>query len=165
MSTADEVILAVLVISAGLGFVRGFIREILALAGWIAGLVLAVLYGAEAGAMLASAVPWSPVRTALGGIAIVAGCVVVAAVLGAIARRLMSAARLSAADRGLGAAFGLLRGLLIVVLGVVLGRTLGLAQHPGWRGSVLIPYAESAVRAANSYLPAMPARAARPASP
>jgi membrane protein required for colicin V production len=171
VNSADLVILAVLLVSALLGFVRGFVREILALAGWIAGFVLAVLHGQELGARFATAVPWSPVRTALGSIAVVAACVVAAAVLGAIARRLMAAARLSAADRGLGAGFGLLRGLLIVLLGVALGRTLGLAQHPSWRSSVLLPYAEAAVRSADPLLsarlafPSLPERVARRSPP
>jgi membrane protein required for colicin V production len=164
LNPADAIILGVLGASGLLGLLRGFVREILALAGWIAGLVLAALYGAELGAWAAAAVPWSPVRTALGAVAIVVGCVLVCSLLGAIARRLMAAAKLSSADRGLGGFFGLVRGIVVVLLAVALGRTLGLAQHPLWRASALLPYAEAALRWADPLLPslAVPGRSRAP---
>jgi len=142
----DLFILAVLAVSFLLGIFRGFVREVLSLIGWIAGIVAALVFADDVGAFLLGRLPWPPVRTALAAIAIVAACVFAAGLLGWAARRVLEAAKLSAADRALGGAFGLLRGGLFVAAGVALGTMLGLARHPAWRGSALLPPAEAAVR-------------------
>src|SRR3546814_13177120 len=63
---------------------------------------------------------------------------------------------LTPADHGLGAIFGLARGLLIVLVLVALGGYTPLPQEPWWEGAMLSHPATEAVRHIQLWLP--PAR-------
>jgi membrane protein required for colicin V production len=163
MNWVDWAIVVVLAGSVLFGVFRGLVREVLALAGWIAGIWLALRFAADVGARIPLDLP-AAFKVALAGAAIVVGVVIAAALAAWLIGKLLAAVRLSGLDRMLGALFGLLRGALIV-LGVVLfaGRTT-LAQQSPWRESMLLPHFEAAVRFAAPLLPSLPAQAmTRPA--
>ena len=163
MNWIDWAIVGLLAASVLFGVLRGLVREVLALAGWIAGILLALRFAGPLGAGIPLDLP-AAVKAALAGAAILIGVVIAAALASWLIGKLLAAVKLSGLDRMLGALFGLLRGALIV-LGVVLfaGRTT-LAQQPPWRESKLLPHFEAAVRFAAPLLPSLPAQAiTRPA--
>lgn len=133
-------------LSVALGLWRGFVREVLSLAGWIVGLWLALLHAEQLGERIPLELPWPAARTALAALLIVIGCLVVAALAAMAVKRLLSAVKLSGTDRMLGALFGAVRAaLLLAVLAYLAGRTT-LIQQPAWKQSVLRPHLEAAVR-------------------
>jgi len=69
-----------------------------------------------------------------------------AALIGWIVQKLLAVAKLSASDRMLGATFGLLRALLLLLVGVYFLRGTPVVQELWWRESVLLPPLEAAVR-------------------
>lgn len=153
MTPVDWVIVAVTALSVLLGLLRGFVREVMALAGWIAGVVLALRYASDLGRALPFDLPWEPARTALAAVLIVLGCVVAAAIVAWIVGKFVSAVKLTGTDRLLGALFGLLRALLLMLLLVLFAGRTALAQHPLWRDSILLSELEAAVRFAAPLLP------------
>jgi membrane protein required for colicin V production len=153
MNAFDWTLIIVVAVSALFGLVRGFVRELVALAGWIAGILLAVRYSTAVGTVLPFVAKWPALATSLAALLIVAGCVFAAALIGWAIHRLLTLAKLSASDRVLGAFFGVLRGVLIAFAAVFfLGRT-PLAQQDWWRGAIMLPYIEAAVRFATPFLP------------
>jgi len=76
----------------------------------------------------------------------------------AVARLVLSmilkAAGLAMVDRLLGAGFGILRGVLIVLVGVLLAGMTALPKSQWWRNAWLAPPLETAVIAAKPWLPA-----------
>jgi membrane protein required for colicin V production len=132
---------------------RGFVREAIALAGWIAAVVLGVQFAEPLGLLLPFSIPWPVVRTLVGGTLIVVACVFVAALAGWLVRRLLVAARLGAADRVLGGVFGLLRAAAVLVLVVLFGGATPLAQQPAWRGSRVLAFTEAGVLGLSPWLP------------
>ncbi|MCU0950857.1 MAG: CvpA family protein [Burkholderiaceae bacterium] len=161
MTTLDWIIVAGVSLSVLLGLWRGFVREVLSLVGWIAGLWLALLYAGDLGARLPFDLPWPAARTALAALAIVLACVILAALVAWAIGKFLSAVKLSGTDRMLGALFGLLRAALVVLLAVLfIGRT-ELVQHPVWRESLLLPHLQAAVRFAAPLLSPEPAPASR----
>jgi membrane protein required for colicin V production len=129
----DGVVAVVVVVSAILAFSRGFLRETLAIAGWIGAAVVAYIFAPNV-APLVSEVPY--LGDFLGGsceLQIVAGFAVVFAValiVFAIFTPLFSSAvrrsSLNGVDQGLGFLFGVVRGLLLVALAfVVYERAMG----------------------------------------
>jgi membrane protein required for colicin V production len=149
----DLVIVAAVALSALLGLWRGLVRELIALAGWIAAVVLAIHYAAAVGALLPFQTPWPALKTLLGGAIVVVACVFLAAIFGWIARLLLRATRLSAADRALGGVFGVVRGALIVLVAVLFAGATPLVRQPSWDESLLLPWAERGVQAAAPWLP------------
>lgn len=145
MNPLDWTLLAVLGASILLGLIRGFMREMISLAGWIAGIWLAFRFAAAISASLPIAEEWPLARTAVVAVLIVVGCVFAAALAGWFIRELIKAAKLSAADRTLGGLFGLARGLLIIGLAVFLVRDTALYREPLWRESMVLPPIEAAL--------------------
>lgn len=142
----DWSIAAIAGFSIALGLWRGFLREVLSLVGWVAGLWLAVLHAVPLGERFPFDLPWPAARTALAALLIVIGCLVAAALIATLLRRLLSAVSLSGTDRLLGALFGAARAaLLLLVLVFLAGRT-SMVQQAGWKQSVLLPHVEAAVR-------------------
>lgn len=153
MNPIDWVIVAVVALSVLLGVLRGFVREVMSLAGWVVGIWLAITQATALGRLLPMDLPWPGARTALAALAIVLGCVVAAAIIAWIIGKFLSAVKLSGTDRFIGALFGLLRAMLVVVLAVFFAGRTALAQQPLWRDSILLPHVEAAVRLAAPLLP------------
>jgi membrane protein required for colicin V production len=114
INVVDIAILAVLLLSALLAFVRGCVHEVLSVAAWV-GAALATLYGFE------HAQPYARDLIAIDLLAdIAAGVVifVVTLILLSIVTRIFSGrvrdSSLGALDRSLGLVFGLARGALII---------------------------------------------------
>lgn len=158
MTTADWVLVGLLALSVLLGVFRGFVREAVALAGWIAAIVLALRYSSDLGAALPIDIAWPAVRTGLGAVLIVVATVFVAALLGWALKKLLAASNLTAADRVLGGLFGVVRALLVVFVFAYFTSGTAVSRQPWWRDSALLPPIESALRFAAPHLPASFAR-------
>ena len=151
MTTVDWIIAAVVLVSVLVGVLRGMTREIVSLAGWVLGLVLAYFYAEPMAGML----PLEPpvLGIAVAAILILAGVLVLAALLGALLRALLAAARLSALDRLLGAAFGFARAALVLGLVVLLASATPMPTAGWWKASLLLPWVEAGVAFASPLLP------------
>lgn len=122
----DAGVAVVIVFSAILAYSRGFVREALAIAGWIAAAVLAY-YFAPVAEPLIDEIP--VVRDFLDNcpaatIAAFAGVFAVSLVVFALFTPLFSAivqrSALNALDQGMGFLFGALRGILLVVIALII---------------------------------------------
>lgn len=161
MNPLDWALLVVIGASILLGLLRGFMREMISLAGWIAGIWLAFRFAAAISAVLPFAEDWPLLRTAVVAVLIVVVCVFVAALVGWLVRELIRAAKLSAADRTLGGVFGLARGMLIVGLAIFLVRDTELYRDPLWRDSLVLPKIEAALAFALRQVPETAVRGPR----
>ncbi len=115
LTALDWVMLAVMAVSLVAGLVRGFVFESLSLAGW----VVAWFSAQWAAPLLAPKLPIGEAGTALNHGAAFAlaflGALIAWALLARLVRMLIHATPLSVIDRLLGAGFGLLRGLVILL--------------------------------------------------
>jgi membrane protein required for colicin V production len=161
MSEVDWVIAAVVGVSVLLGVIRGFTRELISLAGWIAGCVLAFLYAKPLGAALPFDLPLEGMKTALAAVLILLGCLIVAALAGALMRALLAAVKLSFADRVLGGVFGWLRAMLVIGILVLLAGATEAPKQDWWKESGLLPWVQACVRFASPMLPESLARLAK----
>ena len=135
LAWVDIGLLAFLLLSVGVGLLRGVVFELLSLAGWFAA-YFAAQYGT----------PWAMPHIPLGspgsalnhGVAFAAVFLVALIVWGLAARLVRSLIRatpLSPVDRFFGAGFGLLRGLVVLlVLTAAIGIT-PLARSAPWQQS------------------------------
>jgi len=131
----DLAMLGVLLLSLGLGLWRGFVLEVLALIGWVVAYFAAQWLAPQWAPRLPFGEPGSSLNYgasfALAFIAVLIGWGLASRVL----RLLVNATPLRGADRVLGAAFGLVRGvLLLMVLATVVALTPAAAS-PEWHRS------------------------------
>lgn len=147
-----------------LGAARGITSELLALGAWVAAFFAARAWGHLAATALAG---WLPgvrelaVRQAIGFVAVFLATLLLFAALRFAVSRLLRAVGLGFADRLLGAVFGVLRGLLVVLLGVVVCGMSTLPMKSWWREALLAPPLETVVIAAKPWLPRPLAQAIR----
>jgi membrane protein required for colicin V production len=151
LPTVDWIIAAVFLVSVLVGLVRGVMREIVSLAGWVLGVVLAFFLAGPVGAMLP--IESQVVQTALGAVLILAGVLVLAALLGALLRALMAAVKLSTLDRLLGGVFGFARAALVSGVAVMLASGTQVPDSEWWKQSMLLPWLQAGVALATPLLP------------
>ena len=142
MNWADYGILAIIVLSALIGLLRGFMREIFGLGTWVFAIILSVAFGREAMDLLQPHIATPLFRTgaAYGGL-FLAGLLIGGIVTAVIVAQIRGS-RFSSADRTLGGGLGLIRGVLLVGLVVLLARTNGLNQKHWWQQSMLVAPSE-----------------------
>jgi membrane protein required for colicin V production len=149
----DWSMLAVLALSVLVGVWRGFVFELMSLAGW-----LVAWFGAQWAAP--QLLPWlpvaaadSPLRLAAAFLLCFVGLLLGWALLARLLRMLLHATPLSLPDRLLGAGFGALRGLvLLLALASVIALTPA-AQSTGWRLSQGARWLELGLQALKPLLP------------
>ncbi|MDP9171900.1 MAG: CvpA family protein [Acidobacteriota bacterium] len=115
MNWLDIALLVILAISTLMSFRKGFSREIIGLAASLFALVLGMWFYGLAGSFVAPYVSSPRVANLLGFFILVVGVLVTGSIAGAIVSRFIRTIGLSFFDRLLGAAFGLLRGLLVAI--------------------------------------------------
>ncbi|ANY62152.1 CvpA family protein [Comamonas aquatica] len=152
MAVLDGVLLGILLVSMLLGAWRGLVFELFSLVGWVAGFFIARLFAPDVAAWLPLESWDGTVRYGVGFVLTFVVAVFAWGLLSALAKKLIEVAGLRPVDRTLGAVFGLLRAVvLILVLAVVVVST-SLRTQDWWTQSVAAPWLGDAVA---SILPAL----------
>lgn len=150
----DYGVLFVLVASGLIGLLRGLVREVLALIGWVVAFWVAYRYVGVAAQWMPEALPGGELaRTAAGFLVLFLGTVIGAALVGAVIGQLLETTGLKPADRGLGFVFGLARGALVVMFLVTVAGFTKLPEEPFWRDAVSRPYVIAAMESLRTWLP------------
>jgi membrane protein required for colicin V production len=152
MTGFDYAVLAVLGLSLIIGVLRGLLRELVTLAGWIAAFLLATTFsGSLSRYMPESLGPVLGQLLAFG--AIFVAVLILAGLTGLVMALVARSAGLGVTDRLLGGAFGVARGLLIVLAAVLVAGLTPLPREPFWRDAVLSGPFETAIVALRPFLP------------
>lgn len=138
----DYAILGLIGLSALFSIVRGFVREALSLAGWVAAFWIAVAFGDDVAARLAGQISVPSVRLGLAFVILFVATLLVTAVIIWLVGLLVEKTGLSGTDRMLGVLFGIGRGVIIVGILVLLAGYTPLPRDPWWKESVLLPHFE-----------------------
>lgn len=135
MTTTDWLLLTVLLASLVLGAWRGFVYEVMSVLGWVMAFFVAHWAAPGVAARLSMGTEAESVRYVVAFVLVFVAAVFAAGLLAWLVKKLVEAVGLRPADRALGAAFGLLRGMvLLLAVTVVVGMT-PLAAKPWWRES------------------------------
>ena len=152
MTWFDYAVIAILGLSMLLAAYRGVVREITALAGWAAALILSTLFAQELAQLLPASLSHL-LRVIIAYVVIFLGALLLSGLIGMVLAKLFHAAGLGFTDRAVGALFGLLRGAVIVFVGVMFAGLTELPKEPFWREAALSGPVETAVLAAKPALP------------
>ena len=158
MTLFDYVVLFVVASSVLIGLLRGLIKELISLVGWIAALVVANAYAAALADLLPASVPGQALRLIVAFIALFIGVRLLIMLAAMLLDSLIAATGLTLADRGLGAVFGLARGVVLVLAGVLICGMTEIPQQEFWKNAMLSPMAVSTAR---EILPLLPDKVAQ----
>ncbi len=131
----DWIFLIVLLLSLLLGAWRGLVYEVLSLVNWVAAFFLAQWFAADVAQHLPMSGVGEGVRYAAGFAVVFVLAVLAGGLVAALVKKLFAAVGLQPVDRTLGAAFGLVRGVLMVLAATVVITMTPLKSAPWWQAS------------------------------
>ena len=125
----------VLFFSLLLGAWRGLVYEVLSVLGWAASFYVAQWYAPQVATLLPLQSASEPVRYAAAFALVFIAAVFAAGLLASLLKRLVEAIGLRPVDRTLGAAFGLLRGVILLLAATVVMNMTALQSSAWWQES------------------------------
>lgn len=153
MSAADLLLLAVIVASMLLGYLRGFIGAVVSTFAWLLAGGAAFGVGAWIATTLANTTEPGTGHLLAGYALSFLGVLIFVDSVGRVVRKRMPSTRMSGMNRALGVGVGLARGGWIAcMLLLVLGLT-PLPQDPGWQQSQIVPLLLPGAQAMTGWLP------------
>lgn len=135
MAALDWIFVAVLLASMLLGAWRGLVYEVMSLVGWVVAFFVAQWLAGDVAALLPMGEPESSLRYAAGFALVFIGAVFAWGFLAWLAKKLVESIGLRPVDRTLGAAFGVLRGLVLLLAVAVVARLTPLHEAAWWQES------------------------------
>lgn len=149
----DWLLLAALLLSIGLGVWRGLVFELLSLLGWVVAYVAAQQLAPQLAPQLPIGDVDAGVRQAAAFALVFVGALIVWLLTAQIVRLLIEATPLTLIDRTLGAGFGLLRGLLVLLVAVtVVALTPARTAEP-WAASLGVQWLTALLQGLKPVLP------------
>ena len=140
MTPVDYILAATVLLSVLFGVVRGFLRESVALLGWLVGLWLAWRYYHLLLPYLGGSLADTELQAWVARALVLLATVIASWLLGAMLSYLVQRSGLTlGVDRLLGGLFGLVRGAVIVGFAVMLGEAAHLDTEPWWQKSKAMP--------------------------
>lgn len=135
MNWIDWALLAVLLLSVLLGIWRGLVYEVLSVAGWVIAFFAAQAYAGTVAEWLPMAQFAPALRSAAGFALVFIATAFACGIVAWLIKRMVASVGLRPVDRVLGGAFGVARGLLILLgLTVVVSMT-PLHAEAAWKAS------------------------------
>lgn len=149
----DWVCLAVVLVSMLVGAWRGLVVEVLSVVSWLAAFVLAQWFAPDMAALLPMAGAAESVRYAAGFVVVFVATLFAGALVGFLVSKLMSAVGLGAINRMLGALFGVLRAIVLILAATVVVGMTPFKASDTWQASAGARWATAALEILKPVLP------------
>jgi membrane protein required for colicin V production len=153
MPWLDAVMLGLLLLSTLVGVVRGLVSEIMSLLGWFVAFVAARMFAAEVAPHIPVGEPGSALNLGASFAAVFIATLIFWAICSWMVRMLMRASPLSGADRLLGALFGLVRGIVLLLAVAIVVNLTPLSKSASWHDSAGAHWLDSALAGLRPWLP------------
>ena len=148
----DYILVAIIVVSVLTAMMKGFVQELISLASVVIGLVVAAVGYSRVAACFEDMTKSHEIALGVAFLALFVGTLLVGAIVGALARKLIKTAGIQGFDRLLGGLFGLVRGVLVDA--ILLMALVAFAIKPDVvRRSVLVPYVTTGTRLIAAVMP------------
>ena len=141
MNWVDWTIIVILGLSTLWSLRRGFVKEALSLAGWIAAFFVSISFSAQFSAQLTDYIAADSLRYAIAYVLLFTAILVLSTVLSSMLEQVVRVTGLGNADRALGTIFGFARGFIVVLLFmVVIQAAVPEDQWGPLRDSEILPH-------------------------
>lgn len=139
MVTLDYLILAIVLLSAVVGLVQGFLKEVCSLVTWVLAIWLAWHYGAALAPQLGGTLRQAPYGIWVARAIIFIVVLVIGGIVGWTVNHFVRMSLFSGLDRMLGFLLGILRGVVIVGFAIILMQSARMHEEGWWQRSKLMP--------------------------
>ena len=153
MAALDWILIGVLVASMLMGAWRGLVFEVLSLLGWVVSFFVAQWFAHDVAAMLPMGDASDSLRYAAGFLAVFVASVFACGFITWLAKKLVESIGLRPVDRTLGAAFGVLRGLVLLLAVAVVAGLTPMHEALWWQESRGAPLLADMLRELKPALP------------
>lgn len=154
MTVFDYVILTIIVVSVGLGWWRGFVYELLSLSGWLAAYFVARLFAPGLSVYVPDVLGSGDAKTVVAYALLFVATLIASGILAWSLSKLVKFVGLGWMDGSMGAVFGILRGVLLVLILVSLAGLTDLPQQAFWRDAWSSKALVNAALYSKDFLPA-----------
>ena len=153
MSTVDWILLAVLGFSMLLGAWRGLVYEVLSVLGWAVSFYAAQYFAPQVASWLPLQSSSETLRYAAAFVLVFVASLFAAGMLAFVGKKLISAIGLRPVDRTMGAAFGLVRGMILLLAAAVVMDMTALKNSAWWQESKGAPLLTATLKGLKPALP------------
>ncbi|MGQ0443213.1 MAG: CvpA family protein [Methylophilaceae bacterium] len=153
MTSFDYIVLMIIGFSIIVSMMRGGVRELLALAGWVAAFYVAKTYTSQLVPLLPPDIPTESLKVLAAFVILLLAILLIASLLAIALSSLIKKIGLNWLNRFIGALFGFARGLLIVCLLVFLAGLTHFPKDPRWTNAMFSSPLEALVKIALPHLP------------
>lgn len=154
MPTLDWIFLGVLAFSMALGAWRGLVYEVLSVLSWLAAFVLAQWFATDVAAKLPMQGAGDSIRYAAGFLLVFVAAIFAGSLIAFLIKKLVAAVGLRPADRLLGAGFGVVRGVVLLLVVCLLVGLTPLKKMDSWEAATGPRWAEAALKGLKPVMPA-----------
>ncbi len=149
----DWIVIGLISLSVVVSLFRGLIREVMSLLVWGVALWIALRFSNVGADFLVGYIELPSARQAVAFGLFFLVTLLVGGIASYLIGQLVEKTGLSGTDRMMGALFGILRGVAVVLLLVLFAGFTPVTKDPWWQASVIMPHFERLAVWASSYLP------------
>ena len=150
MALIDWIIIGILTVSGLISLKRGFVREALSLASWVAAFVIARLFADELAVLLKDHIDNPAWAFGAAFLILFVFTLFAGAAINYLFSELVKMTGLTGTDRLFGIVFGVVRGGLIVIVAYTVLKIFSVGKN--WTDSILIPWLEPVSAWATEYV-------------
>jgi membrane protein required for colicin V production len=158
MTSFDYAVLIIIGISIVVSMMRGAVREVLSIVGWVLAFYVARTFASQLTPLLPADIPTEPLKILAAFSILFLGVLLVASLLSIALSGLFKKMGLGWFNRFVGALFGFARGLLIVCVLVLLAGLTSIPKDARWTNAMFSSPLEALV---TSLLPLLPQTVAK----
>lgn len=153
MHWADIAVFSIIGLSILISLFRGFIKEAVSLASWIAAVAVAIIFSSRVAGYLPVSVESQTARVIIAFVALFIVTLIAGAIINYLISQLVDKSGLSGTDRMLGVIFGIVRGGLIVATLVLLASLTNMPKEKWWQSTLTLPFFEEVAEQVKGMLP------------
>ena len=153
MTTVDWIFSAVLVLSMLLGALRGLVYEVLSVLGWAVSFYAAQYFAPQVASWLPLQSSSETVRYAAAFVLVFVASLFAAGLIAFLGKKLIAAFGLRPVDRTMGAAFGVVRGVILLLAAAVVMDLTALKNSVWWQESKGAPLLTATLKGLKPALP------------
>lgn len=140
MAWFDIAILTIILISALISLIRGFVKESISLTTWLAAGFIALSYYLVLAELLKPYIESPTISQAIAFSVLFITTLIVGAIINYMVSQLVSKTGLTGTDRTLGVVFGAARGILIIAMIVLFAGLTPMPSESWWQESQLVEH-------------------------